>query len=167
VSRGRVALLLAYLEEQRKVLERIYAGLQGLGIEDEKDTVYAGYLLHNFYTAFEDLMREVARTFENTVDDTTRYHRELLKRMKLNVAGIRPALVSEASFRILDELRAFRHVFRHAYGYELEKEKVEHLVKKLKEGIDSVRKDVDAFRAFLEEELNPSPPESTNAPKYQ
>jgi uncharacterized protein YutE (UPF0331/DUF86 family) len=167
VSRGRIALLLAYLEEQWKVLERIYAGLQGLGIEDEKDTVYAGYLLHNFYTAFEDLMREVARTFENTVDDTTRYHRELLKRMKLNVAGIRPALVSEASFRILNELRAFRHVFRHAYGYELEKEKVEHLVKKLKEGIDSVRKDVGAFRIFLEEELNPSPPESTNAPKYQ
>ena len=160
MSRGRIALLLAYLEEQWKVLERIYAGLQGLGIEDEKDTVYAGYLLHNFYTAFEDLMREVARTFENTVDDTTRYHRELLKRMKLNVAGIRPALVSEASFRILDELRAFRHVFRHAYGFE-------HLVKKLTEGIDSVRKDVDAFRAFLEEELNPSPPESTNAPKYQ
>ena len=167
MSRGRIALLLAYLEEQWKVLERIYAGLQGLGIEDEKDTVYAGYLLHNFYTAFEDLMREVARTFENTVDDTTRYHREFLKRMKLNVAGIRPALVSEASFRILDELRAFRHVFRHAYGYELEKEKVEHLVKKLKEGIDSVRKDVDAFRVFLEEELNPSPPENTNAPKYQ
>ncbi len=167
MSRGRIALLLAHLEEQWRVLERIYAGLQELSIQDEKDTVYAGYLLHNFYTAFEDLMREVARTFENTVDDTARYHRELLKRMKLNVLGIRPALVSEASFRILDELRAFRHVFRHAYGYELEKEKVEHLVKKLKDGIDSIRKDVDAFRAFLEEELNPSPPESTDPSKHQ
>ena len=166
MSKARVALLFAYLEDQWEVLEKIFNALQKLTIKNEKDTVYAGYLLHNFYNGFEDLMREVAKTFENTVDDAVRYHRELLKRMKLNVTNIRPALISEASFRTLDELRAFRHVFRHAYGYELESEKVEHLVKKLRENIDSIRKDVDNFKAFLEGELNPFSPESTNTPEH-
>ncbi len=49
MSKSRLALLLAYLEEQWKVLERIYTALEGTSIEDEKDTVYAGYLLlHGF-----------------------------------------------------------------------------------------------------------------------
>ncbi len=105
------------------------------------------------YTGFEDLMEEVARTFENAVDDAARCHRELLKRMKLSVRGIRPALISEASFKLLDEIRAFRRIFRHAYGFSLEKVKVEHLVEKLKAGIGTLREDLGAFRAFLEHEL--------------
>ena len=43
--------------------------------------------------------------------------------MSLNIEGIRPALISEESFKLLDELRAFRHFFRHAYSYELSYEK--------------------------------------------
>ncbi len=148
-----MALLLAYFEAQRKMLEGIYADLKDLPIKDEKDTVYAGYLLHNFYTGFEDLMEEVAKTFENAVDDPTRYHRELLKRMKLSVKGIRPALISEESFRFLDEIRAFRHIFRHAYGYALEKTKIEYLTAKLQAGVNTLRKDLETFQTFLENEL--------------
>ena len=50
--------------------------------------------------------------------------------MRLDIEGIRPRLLSEESFKILDELRGFRHVFRHAYSYELEHERVLKLADK-------------------------------------
>ncbi len=66
----------------------------------------------------------VAGFFENHMDDKTRYHAQLLKRMTLSVEGMRPALLSDKAWVLLDRLRAFRHVFRHAYAYELDVRKV-------------------------------------------
>ena len=48
--------------------------------------------------------------------------------MKIPIEGMRPALVSEESYRRLDALRAFRHFFRHAYSYELDPKKVSLVV---------------------------------------
>ena len=52
------------------------------------------------------------------------------KRMALNIEGIRPALVSKDIFKLLDELRAFRHPFGHAYSYDLDSERVIKLAEK-------------------------------------
>ena len=54
----------------------------------------------------------------------------LLKRMSLEIEGLRPALLSEQSYFLLDELRAFRHLFRHAYLYQLDPEKVKMVLEK-------------------------------------
>lgn len=55
--------------------------------------------------------------------------------MSLNIEGVRPALISEDTFVLLDELRAFRHFFRHAYNYEIRYQKVKPLL----DCIDQVR----------------------------
>ncbi|MEW5803099.1 MAG: hypothetical protein AB1847_13455 [bacterium] len=83
-----------------------------------------GYQLHNLYCAFEDFFKIVARYFESQVKDISRYPKELLRRISLPVEGVRPRLISEESYRELDDLRAFRHFFRHAYSYALRYEKV-------------------------------------------
>ncbi|MER3401985.1 MAG: hypothetical protein C4336_00350 [Armatimonadota bacterium] len=44
--------------------------------------------------------------------------------MKIPIEGVHLALLSEASFRLLDSLRAFRHFFRHAYQAELDPTRV-------------------------------------------
>lgn len=44
--------------------------------------------------------------------------------MTVSIEGIRPALLSEESYKLLDSLRAFRHFFRHAYTYELDPKKI-------------------------------------------
>ena len=44
--------------------------------------------------------------------------------MKIPIERVRPALLSEESYKLLDSLRAFRHFFRHAYSYELDPRKV-------------------------------------------
>jgi uncharacterized protein YutE (UPF0331/DUF86 family) len=153
MKREKIALLLAYFEEQNKILKELFNELKSLKISDKKDTVYIGFLLHNLYCALEDLMEDIAKTFENTLDDTSKYHRELLKKMILNVKGIRPQLWSNDSFRLLDELRCFRHVFRHAYGYELDSKRVFEIQDKVIKNWQKVKKDIEKFQKFLEKNL--------------
>jgi len=43
---------------------------------------------------------------------------------------MRPALISAELYELLDELRRFRHFFRHAYGVELDADKVGEAVGK-------------------------------------
>ena len=44
--------------------------------------------------------------------------------MRTAIEGVRPALISMESYQYLDEIRGFRHVFRHAYSYGLDDERV-------------------------------------------
>ncbi len=53
--------------------------------------------------------------------------------MKLDISGIRPALISEKCFYLLEELRAFRHFFRHAYSYEINVQKLKAILEILSE----------------------------------
>ena len=64
--------------------------------------------------------------FENQIEGI-RYHINLLRRMKLYIEGIRPNLLSEDVYLLLDELGKFRHFFRHAYGVKLDSERVERV----------------------------------------
>lgn len=106
------------------------------------------YRLHNLYGAYEQLFEEVARSFENQVDGE-RYHIDLLRRMKLEIEGIRPALLSEQSFALLDELRRFRHFFRHAYSADLDPAKVEDLVGKAQQLRELFQQDTERFLTQL------------------
>lgn len=120
-------LLKAEIEAQVKEIDKIYEEIKDRekGAKRNKARLESlGYKLHNLYCAFEDLFKIVARHFENQIRDISKYHKELLHRMSLSIDGVRPALISDESYRALDELRAFRHFFRHAYSYELNYEKI-------------------------------------------
>lgn len=101
----------------------------------------------------EDLFQEIAKTFENKVEDPAKYHRELLKRMYMDIPGIRPKSLSLESYRTLDELRGFRHIFRHAYDYELDPERVDSLKQKIVVKWDYIKKDMHSFMSFLRDIL--------------
>lgn len=121
----RLNLLRGDIEAQIKEIEKIYVRIEER--KNKKDIANLeslAYQLHNLYCAFEDLFRTVADYFENNIEEKKKYHRELLRRMTISIEGIRPALLSEESHKLLDSLRAFRHFFRHAYTYELEAKKV-------------------------------------------
>ena len=86
----------------------------------------AGLQLHNLYGACEQLFELVARAFENQIDGPT-YHVDLLRRMKAEITGVRPSFLTEGVATTLNELRGFRHFFRHAYDSELHSERVTEL----------------------------------------
>jgi len=147
-----LSILVGYMEQQLKIIkelsEKIFSSSKELS--SEKDTYYVALLLHNLYNAFEDLFREVARTFENHEEDPSRYHRELLKKMAIEVPSIRPPLLSSRSLDVLDRLRRFRHFVRHAYNYEIDAEELLHIVKTLEGSFSSILKDIRDFQTWLE-----------------
>jgi len=144
-----LALLTGFIQNQENILDKMVEELRAKSPSTKEETVYAGYLLHNLYSGFEELFQEIARTFENRVEDTSRFHRELLKRMSIEVPGIRPKLLSPESFKILDELRAFRHIFRHSYDFELSPAKVSELKNRLLTNWDTIKKDLGDFKGFI------------------
>ena len=89
-----------------------------------------GYLLHNFYNGCENIFRSIARFFENDLGPST-WHKDLLKRMKMEISGYRPRVIDDELYRLLDDFRAFRHKFRHTYGFELDWEKEQIVARKL------------------------------------
>ena len=113
--------LAAQWDEILKIYDRIEERKRKRGVHGLESLAYQ---LHNLYCAYEDLFKIVAGFFENNIEERSKYHVELLKRMKLTIEGVRPALLSEESFRLLNSLRSFRHFFRHAYSYELDRRKV-------------------------------------------
>ena len=80
-------------------------------------------MIHHLYTAFESYFLRVAKHFGSNLDDST-WHRELIDRMRIEVPGIRPALIPPELAEDLDELRRFRHRFRNIYKSQLPADRV-------------------------------------------
>ena len=150
MKKQTLSLLLGYLTNQMGLLKRILKEIDDTNPSSKENTSHLAYLLHNLYCALEDVFQEIARTFENCIEDPSKYHRELLNRMQLDVPGIRPKLLSRESRLVLDELRGFRHIFRHAYDYELDPDKVKSLKHKMLTHWKRLEKDVDIFIDFLQ-----------------
>ncbi|RME66254.1 MAG: hypothetical protein D6778_05035, partial [Nitrospirae bacterium] len=147
------AELEAQFQEIMKLHETVEGKYEKLKKErDNEDLIDSlAYKLHNLYTAYEDLFKIIAYYFENQIEDPRRYHTMLLKRMTLEIEGVRPFLLSQDTFRILNELRAFRHFFRHAYGYEIEGQRVMALAEKTLALKNLFTKD---YRGFLQKIKN-------------
>jgi len=151
MEKGRLSLLRASIKAQGTEIERIFERIEERRRgEGEANLESLAYQLHNLYCAFEDLMKIVADFFENHIDDSAHYHSALLWRMKMPIEGVRPALLSETSYKLLDSLRAFRHVFRHAYSYELDPKKLALVVEDALKLRGLYQRDIDRFLEQLQ-----------------
>jgi uncharacterized protein YutE (UPF0331/DUF86 family) len=146
---ARLKVLQAELEAQLEKLEQVYVELEDRAAQMNPNAPgyieSTGYQLHNLYNAVEDLFKIVANAFENSVTDLSRWHTELLRRMALDIQGIRPALLSTESAELLNELRAFRHLFRHAYGVQLDASRVEQNLARARKLRSLLPRDVTHF----------------------
>ena len=125
MDKESIAILKAQIDSQIEEIERIYSKIEERKLKKGLTALESvSYQLHNLYSTFEDLFKIIAKTFENYINNADRYHIELLKQMTLDIEGIRPALIAKESYNLLDNLRSFRHFFRHAYNYELDKRKI-------------------------------------------
>ena len=70
------------------------------------------------------------------------------------IKGIRPNLISDETFKLLDELRGFRHVFRHAYAYELDAERIIKLSAKSIKLKGLFLKNITAFKNKLKHDMS-------------
>lgn len=147
----QAALLKASIDADVREIESLYGRLaQHSGnLTTTEQAILAGYYLHNLYNAFENICLSVAKAFENQVD-REQWHSALLKRMTLDVEGLRPRLLGEEAYRCLDELRRFRHVFRKAYTVDLDPRRVALVVDEAERLQGLYKAEFERFKAFLD-----------------
>ena len=149
----KIKILVAFISRQLRTIENLKAVILNLDLNDYNQQYVFALKTQQLYTAVEDLLKSIAVTFENNIDSAQSFHIELLNRMKLDIKDIRPAVISDDSFKILNKLRAFRHFVRHAYDYELDKDELLLLQKKMVESFNHVNTDIGIFLNFLDELL--------------
>lgn len=102
-----------------------------------------------FYTAIEDLFKQIAKSFENHIENLNNFYKEILVRMNTEIPKIRPSVISKQSYLLLDKIRSFRHFIRHAYDCELNENELALIQEKLIKEFEQVEKDLDAFHSFI------------------
>ena len=132
-------LLRELAEQNERALNRIYEGEA-----DDLDYAALGYTIHNIYSLLENYALRIAKVFENEIGDSS-WHRELIKRMTLDIEAVRPLVWDRKLAGHIDELRRFRHAFRHIYDTKLDPEKLMIAQKYVKPAVDGALKANDDF----------------------
>lgn len=77
--------------------------------------------VENIYTGLERVMALVASKIDGErVDHTDGWHATLLRRLSNPFPEVRDAILSPDCYRLMNEIRAFRHRERNTYGMQLD-----------------------------------------------
>lgn len=117
----------------------------------DRDALYASaFLLQSFYTGAERILKRLLKICGTDLADNGNWHAELLWIASQSRENIHPAILSESTQMLLDDFRAFRHVARTRYGFEMKPEKIAALTNKLEVTQQQFRAEIDAFLTFVE-----------------
>lgn len=106
--------------------------------------------LHDVYSGFERVFKQIAATVDGNVPTGAEWHRELLEQMGLDLPKVRPPVLTTHSIQRLDEYLRFRHVVRNVYTFAFDPERIGRLVKELEPVFDQIRQELSVFANFLE-----------------
>jgi hypothetical protein len=106
--------------------------------------------LHDVYSGFERLFKQIAAIVEGNVPGGAEWHRELLEQMGLDLPKVRPPVLTPDSIERLDEYLRFPHVVRNVYTLSFDPERIGRLVEKLEPVFDQIRQELLTFANFLE-----------------
>jgi hypothetical protein len=115
MDKGKLILLSvdvkAQMGEIQSIHQKIVERANKLQADDPIILESIAYQSHNLYCATEDLLKIVAKYFENNISDSSQWHSLLLQRMATDISGIRPAFLNSETYSLLNNLRGFRHFF--------------------------------------------------------
>jgi len=77
------------------------------------------------------------------------YHLQLLRRAIIEIPYCRPPIITRETFIILDELRTYRHKFRHIYIYMISPSRIIELAEQGIKSFESFNRDIEKFKEFL------------------
>jgi hypothetical protein len=106
--------------------------------------------LHDLYGGLERIFELIAEQVDSSVPAGRDWHRALARQMTVEVAGLRPQVISMETATRLDEYRRFRHVVRNVYAFSLDSGRVEQLAAAAQATFRAVRDDLLAFAIFLD-----------------
>lgn len=152
----KYSILLGYFDKQLEYVNRIHKEIIDIDVSIYANQFLFAMRVQQFYTALEDLLKQIAKSFENHIDSMNNFHKELLTRMNMEVPKIRPAVISQQTFLFLDKIRAFRHFIRHAYDCELDENELLLLQKRIKQEYSHLQSDLATFRSYVQSLANDS-----------
>lgn len=118
------------------------------GADDELDWAALGYTIHLIYGVMESYFLRVSKFFENDLPPAE-WRRELINRMTLDIAGVRPRLLDRSLVRDFHDLRAFRRVFLYLNGYQLDPDRVRTVQSRVPSAVAAFRAAHDRFSTEL------------------
>ena len=147
-----LSALKALIEDELAALRQMVQTVQeGMGPLEAAPSQFAmnalASYLHQFYTGCERVLERIAVVVDGGLPGGAYSHANLLAQMARERPGIRPAVLQEALWLRLQDYLAFRHFFRHAYGYTLEWAKLHPLVVGMSATLTDVQ---EQLRTFLE-----------------
>ena len=155
-GRGPYLALAGRLEQ---ILQDVGRVIQRMGhlLEKANQTGDDGYLdgvalnLHSFYAGMESCFEDIARTVDGGLPTSANWHQELIQQMAADMKEVRPSVIQPATRECLDEYRAFRHLVRNIYAFNLKPERVAALAGDAARCFSRCKQDLDAFIHFLRE----------------
>jgi hypothetical protein len=114
---------------------------------DEPDFIVLSALatmLHSFYTGIENIFRRIALEIDGSIPSGYASHSELLAVMT-QPTGSRPLVISDVLRTRLSAYLSYRHVFRHAYSFQLEWDKMRDLVLQSEETWQQLQEELNQF----------------------
>jgi hypothetical protein len=144
---GRITQILGDIDRIAQRTDLLMSKARSTGDEDYLDGVALN--LHSFYTAIESLFQDIARTVDGALPEGANWHQELLLQMSAELKGSRPAVVRRSTRESLDDYRAFRHLVRNVYSFNLRPKRLSDLVDALHPCFSDVRHDLEEFSRFL------------------
>lgn len=112
-------------------------------------SVAAAGLIESFYTAIETVLFRISQIFGNSLNPD-RWHSDLLRRMAITIPDVRPAVISERTLSMLDELMRFRHFKRYYFHLEYDWTRLDYLLGLADRVSPVLDGELAGFESFLE-----------------
>lgn len=138
------------VELELVLLRRLLAHLDGLlekarlAEPNPTELLALAGIMHSFYTGIENIFKRVADEIDGSVPTGFRFHAELLERMA-RPSPQRLPVISDELRVILGDYMDFRHMFRHAYSFQLKWRRMSGLVLHLEETLDRLDSELRTF----------------------
>ena len=110
----------------------------------------AALSLHDFYAGLERIFRQIAADVDLSIPSGRDWQPELLRQMSVDVRGTRPKVLSAGTEKSVDEFLVFSYVVQNSRALNLDAERVELLVQRLRPAFRDVRSELLAFADFLD-----------------
>jgi len=150
-----LSILTSVAKDTRALIAGLYAKLDAFQAHElaqlGRVPITASYLadlIDSIYTCLETLFLRISRFFENELE-SDRWHQDLLDKMRIEISGVRKAVLSDATYRRLREILRFRHFRRYYFEMDYDWDKLDFLSRKLTELRSLIATDLDKFLEFL------------------
>ncbi len=151
-ERQFVDRIIAELKAELKNLEKVNAEKQAFEkkyeIVDSYLTRALSSLIADFYSGIERTLKIISEELDGGLPRSENWHKQLLANSRIRLGG-RPPVISDATYEALLPFLGFRHVFRSAYGFELDRDRIQSLESKLPRVLDGFLKDIGEFCQWL------------------